>query len=104
MRTAMTLTTSARPRGRRGFTLVELLVAMALIIFIMVILTEAFTAGTGVFRTLKAQGDLTERLRQAANMMGDDLRQPHFDQNTKKLSNLFTSPANVPAAGYFYVN
>ncbi len=37
------MTATTRPTApRRGFTLVELLVAMALIIFIMVILTEAF--------------------------------------------------------------
>jgi prepilin-type N-terminal cleavage/methylation domain-containing protein len=98
----MTATTSYKPR--RGFTLVELMVAMALIIFIMVILTEAFAAGTGVFRTLKSQGDLMERLRAVSNKLGNDLRQPHFDQNEKKLSNLFTSPDNVPTGGYFLVN
>jgi prepilin-type N-terminal cleavage/methylation domain-containing protein len=97
----MTLTTPLT--RRRGFTLVELLVAMALIIFIMVILTEAFTAGTGVFRTLKAQGDMEAKLRNAQNILRDDLRQAHFDTNQKTLSNLFTSQANVPSAGYFYI-
>ena len=67
---------SARFRGkprrpRPGFTLVELLVAIALIVFIMVILTEAFSAGTGVFRTLKAQGDLMEKLRAAELLLRD---------------------------------
>jgi type II secretory pathway pseudopilin PulG len=94
---------TTRRGNRPSFTLVELLVAMALIIFIMTILTEAFSAGTGVFRTLKAQGDMTERLRNASNLLVDDLRQPHFDLNQKKLSNLHTSPANTPLAGYFYI-
>src|SRR5271167_1919775 len=96
-------TTTARATPRRAFTLVELLVATALIVFIMVILTEAFSAGIGTFRLLKAQGDMQEKLRNSTNKLVDDLRQPHFDSNQKKLSNLFTSPANVPQAGYFSI-
>ena len=42
-------------RRRPGFTLVELLVAMALILFIMVILTEAFSAGLETFRRIRGQ-------------------------------------------------
>jgi prepilin-type N-terminal cleavage/methylation domain-containing protein len=92
-----------RSSSRRGFTLVEVLVATALIVFIMVILTEAFSAGIGVFRLLKAQGDMQEKLRNANNLLVEDLRQPHFDLNQKKLSNLYTSPVNTPAAGYFFI-
>jgi len=94
-------TTILRTAPRRAFTLVEVLVATALIVFIMVILTEAFSAGIGTFRLLKAAGDMQEKLRNTGNLLIDDLRQPHFDGNDKKLSNLFTSPANVPQAGYF---
>jgi prepilin-type N-terminal cleavage/methylation domain-containing protein len=105
----MNATTRTTP-PRRGFTLVELLVAMALIIFIMVILTEAFTAGTGVFRTLKSQGDMQEKLRAAIGLMRDDLRQipgkqGHFgDKDPATLGtwgiNGNTSPIQ---AGYFYI-
>src|SRR5439155_10425507 len=44
---------------RQGFTLVEMLVAMALTIFIMVIMSEAFVAGLETFRQLKAIGDMS---------------------------------------------
>src|SRR5258708_6958710 len=48
---------------RRGFTLVEMLVSMALILFIMAILSEAFVASTKTFRDLKALGDMAAKLR-----------------------------------------
>jgi prepilin-type N-terminal cleavage/methylation domain-containing protein len=66
-------------RRRSGFTLVELLVAMALIVFIMAILSEAFTAGLASFRDLKATADMAERLRSVSNMMHRDLAADHFD-------------------------
>src|SRR5262245_61577955 len=50
-------------RRRSGFTIVELLVAMALILFIMAILSEAFVAGLKSVRDLKAVADMAERLR-----------------------------------------
>ena len=46
----------------RGFTLVELLIAMALIVFITPIINRAFSAGARTFDNLKAVGDLDERL------------------------------------------
>src|SRR5438874_1473614 len=53
-----------RRRQLRGaFTLVELLVAMALILFIVSILSAAFTVATNSFRELKASGDMAGRLR-----------------------------------------
>ena len=94
------LNRSASPHRRQGFTLVEVLVAMALIIFIMVILTEAFTAGIGVFRNLKAAGDMQEKLRAAESLLRDDLVHYHFD-GTNRLSNLDTT--NPPTQGYFFI-
>jgi prepilin-type N-terminal cleavage/methylation domain-containing protein len=64
---------------RRGFTLSELLVSMALIVFIMVILSEAFTTGVQAFRDLKAVGDLNERLRTASAQLRTDLLAAHFE-------------------------
>jgi prepilin-type N-terminal cleavage/methylation domain-containing protein len=95
-----TTTPSPSPRRRQGFTLVEVLVAMALIVFIMVILTEAFGAGFGVFRALKSQGDMQERLRLTESLLRDDLVHYHFDA-TEKLSTLDAN--NPPTAGYFYI-
>src|SRR5262249_29304563 len=67
------------PRQRRGFTITELLVAMALIVFIMYVLSEAFSAGAGAVRNLKAIGDMNEQLRSAGNIMRRYLAADHFD-------------------------
>jgi prepilin-type N-terminal cleavage/methylation domain-containing protein len=66
-------------KRRQGFTLVELLVAMALIVFIMSILSAAFVSATQVFRDLKALGDMAEKLRTASNVLRRDLAADHFD-------------------------
>jgi prepilin-type N-terminal cleavage/methylation domain-containing protein len=51
---------------RRGFTLVELLVSMALIIFIMSIVSDAFVDGLESLGNLKGVGDLQQRVQSAA--------------------------------------
>src|SRR5438445_389340 len=71
--------TSSTMRRRHAFTLVELLVAMALVIFIMAIMTEAFTAGLETFRKLKAIGDMNERMRSATAILRRDLTSYHFE-------------------------
>ncbi len=48
--------------SHHGFTPVELLIAMLLIVLIMSIISQAFSAGASSFRDLKAIGDLDERL------------------------------------------
>ena len=53
-------------RGRRGFTIAELLVAAAVLTLILSILSQAFVEGLETFRRLKAAGDLAEELRQAS--------------------------------------
>ena len=52
----------------RGFTLVGLLVAMALIMFIMALLSQAFIIASAGFRKLKGIGDLAERLHSAGSL------------------------------------
>src|SRR5205085_3529206 len=74
---AMRVKHDARVR-RGGFTLVELLVAAAVSILLMVILTEAFKRGIDMFRTLRAQGQMQERLRLASIGLRDDLASFHF--------------------------
>ena len=66
-------------RERPGFTLVELLVAVALVLFIMVIMTNAFQSGLDAFRNLRAAGDMQGRLRGVADVLRRDLSAPHFD-------------------------
>lgn len=61
-----------------AFTLVELMVAMALIILIMTILAQAFAEGSNLFREAKAIGDMQEKLRVAVVRLRDDLILRHF--------------------------
>src|ERR1700722_11349088 len=87
----------AKSNSRRAFTLVELMVAMALIVFIMSILSAAFAAASKSYRDLKAAGDLAEQLRGVMTLLCRDLAAPHFDLNTKKLSDVdFWGPQGVP--------
>ena len=67
-----------RRPSRDAFTITELLVAMALIIFVMSILNAAFTEGLETFRKMKGAGDMSEELRrrrEAPRRCGGD-RQP----------------------------
>lgn len=65
-------------RKRQGFTLIELMVAMTLTIFVMVILSDAFTKGLDTFSGLKAIGDMQEKLRVASTRLRTDLTADHF--------------------------
>jgi type II secretory pathway pseudopilin PulG len=86
------ISSPANRRQRASFTLVELLVAMALTIFIMVILTEAFTTGMNGFRQLKAIGDMNERLRACTITLRGDLIQLHFDGTKRPSDSNITTP------------
>lgn len=66
-------------RKRHGFTLVELLVVMALVMLILVILARAFGDGLGTLRRAKSIGDLQEKLRAATAILRRDLAADHFD-------------------------
>ncbi len=54
----------------------ELMVVMALTIFIMVILTEAFIIASDTFSGLKTIGDMQEQLRTAINVVKTDRKGP----------------------------
>jgi prepilin-type N-terminal cleavage/methylation domain-containing protein len=89
-------------RRRQGFTIVELLVAMALIVFIMAILSEAFVKSTQVFRDFKSLGDMNGRLRAATNFLAEDLAAEHFD-GKRRLSDPGFFSNGPPSAGFFRV-
>jgi Tfp pilus assembly protein FimT len=93
-------------RRRQGLTLVELLVSMALIIFIMVILSEAFKAALASFRSLKAIGDMQERLRSATTALHRDLTFDHFEGKRRLSDPSFYSTAlnqGPPREGFFHI-
>jgi hypothetical protein len=85
-------------KRRPGLTLVEMLVATALVLFIMVIISEAFVTGLESFHQLKAIGDMNEKLRSAAAILRRDLRADHFGSGSL-LSNM-TYP---PTKGFFRI-
>lgn len=89
-------------RRRTGFTIVELLVAMALILFIMAILSEAFAAGFKAFRDLKALGEMNERLRTATNTLRKYLAADHFE-GRKRLSDPNFWREGPPREGFFRI-
>jgi len=87
--------------NRQGFTLVEMLVAMALTLFIMVILSQAFIAALDTFRGLKAIGDMDEGLRTTVNSLRADLLLDHLTDATGKPIRL--KSLAVPTEGFFRV-
>ncbi len=66
-------------RKRQGFTLVEMMVVMAIILVIMVILSRAFGDSLAMLRKAKGIGDLNEKLRATASILRRDLLADHFD-------------------------
>lgn len=90
-------------RRRQGFTLVEMLVAMALTMFIMVILSQAFATGLQVFGELKAIGDMQEGLRAATNALRDDLAQDHFEGKGRLSNPTFYTIDGRPTNGFLRI-
>jgi hypothetical protein len=89
-------------RRRTGFTITELLVSLALVIFIMSILAEAFSEGLGTFRSLKAIGDMNEKLRSASTTIRRYLAADHFE-GKKRLSDPNFWKDGPPREGYLRV-
>jgi prepilin-type N-terminal cleavage/methylation domain-containing protein len=88
---------------RRGFTLVEVLVSLALTVFILAILSQAFGTGADTFRTLKTVGDLNASLRTATTMLRSDLSAPHFE-GQRRISDANYWRVGPPVQGYFYLS
>lgn len=93
---------------RRGFTLVELLVAAALTMLIMAILASTFQTAMDGMSHLRAAAELQDRLRSASERLRSDLASPHFEDEAiarGQLSNLRFDLPNIlaPAGGYFNV-
>src|SRR5262245_18715770 len=89
-------------RRQHGFTIVELLVTMAVILFIMAILTQAFVSATDTFRNLKAAGDMAEKLRATTQLLQRDLAADHFE-GKKRLSDPNFWQNGPPQQGFFQI-
>jgi prepilin-type N-terminal cleavage/methylation domain-containing protein len=82
-----------------GFTVIELLVAMALIVLLMSSLSQAFSEGARTFRHLKALGDLDERLGPDCMALAENIAVTN--QRTRELieNGLRTGTVNREEAG-----
>ncbi len=87
---------------RKGFTIIELLVALALVVFIMSILAEMFFVATQTIRRVKAMGDMAERLRIADRIIRADLTANHFGGGPPLSSPSFWN-SGPPSEGFFRV-
>lgn len=79
---------------RSAFTIVELLVSLALVIFIMSLVSTVFVLATKSFRDLKAVGDLSEQLRSAGQLIRQMLKADHFENSMKLSDTNFWIPQN----------
>ncbi len=85
---------------QNGFTIVELLVALALVLFIMSIISQVFVDASEAFRSARSKAELTEKLRFITQTLRADLRSRHFE-NGRKLSDSDFWKIGPPKAGYF---
>lgn len=75
------------PRTRRGFTLVELLVAAAMMILGMWLLSWVYQQGLESFRQARAQSELTNQQRMVTSILTRDLAAVHFTDDSTKPNN-----------------
>lgn len=104
----------SRIRLRAGFTLVEMLVAVALVLLMMVMFAEIFTLATGSMSKQKAIAELDQRQRLTSTLLRDDLKQRSFRNlfayhPSDNTIHLFSAnrPVNIPFTdrqGYFYIS
>jgi type II secretory pathway pseudopilin PulG len=95
-------------RRRTGFTLVELLVATALTMLIMAVISSAFQTAMDSLSHLRSAGELQDRLRSAGEKIRQDLQAPHFEDEAVKAGKLSevrndTNPGFRPQAGFFHI-
>jgi prepilin-type N-terminal cleavage/methylation domain-containing protein len=95
----ITKSINKRPR-QNGFTIVELLVALALVLFIMSIISQVFVDASEAFRSARSKAELTEKLRFITQTLRADLRSRHFE-NGRKLSDPDFWKEGPPKTGYF---
>jgi len=87
-------------KTRSAFTLVELMVAMAIIILMLSIMSQAFVIATGAMQGLKEAADMHEKVRPVITLLQRDLGALHFD-GSRKLSDSNFWDSGPPKEGYF---
>jgi prepilin-type N-terminal cleavage/methylation domain-containing protein len=86
---------------RAGFTLVELLVVLAVVLVIMVVLSRAFGSGVTMMSRAKSVGDLHQKLRSATSVLRRDLSADHFDG--RRRASDWDLGTNRPREGFFVI-
>jgi type II secretory pathway pseudopilin PulG len=87
-------------RHRPAFTIIELLVALALVLFIMSIISQVFVDTSEAFRSQRAKAELSEKLRFITQTLRADLRSNHFENN-RRISDDDFWDKGPPKVGYF---
>jgi len=88
--------------SKKGFTLVELLVSMAIIIFMLSIMSQAFVIATTCMSGLKGVGELLDKGRPVLAVLQKDLSGYHFD-GYRRLSDADFWDNGPPRQGYFKI-
>ncbi len=65
--------TRRRYGKRSGFTLMELLVAVSLMVFLMTIVVQVFMTSTDIFNRAKAKTEIYQNARYALDRMGKEI-------------------------------
>lgn len=91
-----------KSNNRFAFSLVELLVAMAIIIFMLTIMSQAFVIATTCMSGLKGVGELIDKSKPVLNILQKDLSAYHFE-GTKRLSDSNFWVNGPPLEGYFTI-
>jgi hypothetical protein len=99
-----------RSTNRTAFTIVEMMVATALTLFIMAVITTVFRAGTDTFSKLRAAGSLSEKLQHSVGIIKRDLGSQHFNGPFSSKTGPFLSDQRMdlagwqpPSSGYFEI-
>ena len=96
----MKITAPKFVKVRPAFTIIELLVALALVLFIMSIISQVFVDSSEAFRSMRAKAELSEKLRFLTQTIRADLRSNHFEANRRLSDSDFWSDG-PPQVGYF---
>lgn len=92
-----------RSQVRVGFTLIELMVALAVTMFLMIILTQCFVLSLETFSGMKGLGDMQQNLRSASTILASDLAEDHFEGKRRLSDPTIFNSAYPIQAGYFAV-
>lgn len=101
-----------RPTARPAFTLTEMMVATALLLFLMLVISQAFGGATKTFSTMRTAGQLQERLRGGITVFRRDLAHDHYGppyttySGPKVANQLMHLPGWTPpeGGGYMEIN